>query len=628
MKTAALMLLSAGVACMASDTHTCDGKVLPKDMVNDDYCDCTDGSDEPRTSACAGLEERLTYWCENEGHKGKMVSQSQINDGICDCCDGSDEFATTAGCVNNCIEVATVYAKEEARLKAIRDEGLARKAELVAEAKRLIAEKQGQKQQWTEEKAILESDLANAAVIKSTQEAIEQSERDEIKRKSEEEKALWEHQQVQKKSEADHRRVANTAKHTVAVQTFGAVTVGGEVELITDLKFTSGSTAREGLSGTVLTVLNEESGTSYGISLVNGVKFKTTDVSHFRPKAAQVPKEPEKVNEPPQVIEAAYQPCVGWQQTAGCDPEGAHEITSSCGHTIEDGSSGYCECRPTPAPQGEIVKHKFTCSHKPFTCQYVCEMNGVVGDAFDQPCPDTFPYPVVSSGSEFFGKVCYNSKENAEAGSGPCGTWCARDAVWFEQHRCTWGCECGDMCDDNDDDEDAANTETHFESVDTTEETFTVDTGISHTRQEATTAREEYNSIQSKVSDLEGKISSVDKELETNYGPDSVFLPLKGKCVEYTTPEYVYKLCPFDKVTQGHTSMGNWESWGTQTYGSWGGQDDLTIQKYTNGQGCWSGPARSTEVRVVCGAESTLGTVAEPSMCTYTMVWHTPAACV
>jgi len=58
------------------------------DRLNDDYCDCTDGSDEPSTSACAALGS--TFQCKYGG--GKSIPSSRVNDGVCDCCQGEDEY--------------------------------------------------------------------------------------------------------------------------------------------------------------------------------------------------------------------------------------------------------------------------------------------------------------------------------------------------------------------------------------------------------------------------------------------------------------------------------------------------------------------------------------------------------
>lgn len=67
-----------------------DGPALSSQVVNDGFCDCTDGSDEPGTGACAGQENTLFY-CKNEGSTPRRIYASRVGDGICDCCDGSDE---------------------------------------------------------------------------------------------------------------------------------------------------------------------------------------------------------------------------------------------------------------------------------------------------------------------------------------------------------------------------------------------------------------------------------------------------------------------------------------------------------------------------------------------------------
>ena len=81
--------------------RTCDGsRHIPAAYVEDDYCDCADGSDETTTGACADT----LFTCPNVPYTPTELFSSRVNDGICDCCDGADEFSGL--CRNECIALA------------------------------------------------------------------------------------------------------------------------------------------------------------------------------------------------------------------------------------------------------------------------------------------------------------------------------------------------------------------------------------------------------------------------------------------------------------------------------------------------------------------------------------------
>jgi len=103
---------SGSFACLA------DGGSISFSRINDGYCDCTDGSDEPGTAACAHLDGSQFY-CRNVGHRGKYIPSSHVMDSVCDCCDGSDETSAT-GCADTCEEEAALsYAAAASRIKTL-----------------------------------------------------------------------------------------------------------------------------------------------------------------------------------------------------------------------------------------------------------------------------------------------------------------------------------------------------------------------------------------------------------------------------------------------------------------------------------------------------------------------------
>lgn len=133
-----------GFACLDGSGH------IPSTSVNDDFCDCSDGSDEPGTAACSGLErarlEPPGFYCANAMARPMYIYWSRVGDGICDCCDGSDEWQL-GGCEDVCEkrnrarrqrmeqrqhEMKKGIQAREAKMRQVREQA--------AEAKRTLAD--------------------------------------------------------------------------------------------------------------------------------------------------------------------------------------------------------------------------------------------------------------------------------------------------------------------------------------------------------------------------------------------------------------------------------------------------------------------------------------------------------
>lgn len=149
--------------------------------------------------------------------------------------------------------------------------------------------------------------------------------------------------------------------------------------------------------------------------------------------------------------------------------------------------------------------------------------------------------------------------------------------------------------------------------------------------------------VEAAEKDLKSKNKELSKEendLGKDYGPGDIFRSLKDQCVSVDSGEYTYELCWLGKTSQkskkghGNTGMGNFEriEWEDaddedRLDGKSLGQGKRMVMKYENGQSCWNGPRRRTDVWLGCAETEELWRVSESEKCVYKMEVGTPAAC-
>ncbi|EXB94810.1 hypothetical protein L484_005066 [Morus notabilis] len=167
-------------------------KKFTKAQLNDNFCDCVDGTDEPGTSACPNGR----FYCRNKGHVPQVLFSSRVNDGICDCCDGSDEYDNKVTCPNTCWEAGKAARDKLKRKIATYQEGVTIRKQEVERAKAVTAKDEAELSKLQSEEKTLKGLVQQ---LKERKEQIEKAEEKERLRKEKEEK---------EKREAEEKRKA------------------------------------------------------------------------------------------------------------------------------------------------------------------------------------------------------------------------------------------------------------------------------------------------------------------------------------------------------------------------------------------------------------------------------------
>ncbi|XP_064476387.1 glucosidase 2 subunit beta-like [Ornithodoros turicata] len=205
-----------------SRDFTCfDGtQTISFSYVNDDYCDCPDGSDEPGTPACS----EGYFHCTNTGHRPINIPSSRVNDGICDCCDASDEYNSTADCTNICTDLGRHAREEQRRQRELLIKGFELRLQMCKDGKETKALSKAKVEQ-------LKSELEEARKVKEEKEALkklaEDKETEALKkyRDIEDEKKREQDELELKKHQEEERNNAEEAFNDLDLNMDGVLTV-------------------------------------------------------------------------------------------------------------------------------------------------------------------------------------------------------------------------------------------------------------------------------------------------------------------------------------------------------------------------------------------------------------------
>ncbi|KAK4762632.1 hypothetical protein SAY86_008400 [Trapa natans] len=551
--------------------------------LNDDFCDCLDGSDEPGTSACPNGK----FYCRNTGLIPTLLFSSRVNDGICDCCDGSDEYDGKVKCPNTCWEAGKVAREKLKKKIATFQEGVTIRNKEVEQAKISLVKEKEELSRLKDEEMVLKGLVQQ---LQERKEQIEKAEERERLRREKEEKERKEAEEKAEKERSKNEEAGNKIQEE-------EIRAGNEVK------------------GT-------ESHDDDKIGLLEDSPVDENVVEDLQNEG----QEPENAVHKDMQADAAEQHMGGVRDEYVSTPiikESAAGIVPSDQISAEGTDA-------SENPEG-LSKEELG---RMVASRWIGEAEKDVAKGGSSETRDDKKTPASGHKEEHNMYDSEDDDDDDEDDDDDDRKYQYEDPEDDMPH---------DVPEDHYDDsysydESKPNDDTDFSDVDTRSNPSWLDK-IKQTVQsilqsvnlikqtpvdksEAARVRQEYDSSRAKLSKIQSRISTLSKKLNHDFGPDKEFYSFYGHCFESKQNKYIYKVCPFKEATQeegySKTGLGAWRNF----------EESYKVMMFANGDKCWNGPDRSLKVRLRCGLTNEVTDVDEPSRCEYVALLSTPALCL
>ncbi|CAO2192917.1 unnamed protein product [Urochloa humidicola] len=472
-----------------------------RDQLNDDFCDCPDGTDEPGTSACPEGK----FYCKNAGHTPITIFSSRVNDGICDCCDGSDEYDSNVTCKNTCWEAGKAAREKLKKKIATYKSGVVIRKEEVERAKEAFAKDEAELAKLKGEEKLLQGLVDK---LKEQKRLIEEAEEEERLRKEKEEKRIKEEAEKKAtvKKEAEHAAQEvdskETKSHVQEDESKVAEQHDGHAEDHDNHVPESGVSVEQHGSES-----QDDSG--------------TVDES---PKESAATLEQDPSSDNPEGLsreELGRMVASRWtgesvNEVSKDDKkghEGEHEIPEPAEEVLEDEPE-----LPEPAEE----------SYGGYHSEIEDDRHKYDDEEFDHESEDEYV-------DDHDDHVESYKSDDDQKGDHDSDLTASGHSSWMDKIQQT-----------------VQNVLQKFNF-------FKTPVDLS----EASRVRKEYDDASSKLSKIQSKISTLTEKLKHDFGKDKEFYSFYDKCFESKEGKYTYKVCGYKKATQaeGHssTNLGRWD---------------------------------------------------------------------